>query len=207
MEPTNDTAVLEPIEETGSVATDPAPKPETKESKPRLSAEEEYDMLEGRLNRLAKKLGRERTTQENVTKQKQPDKFDDGQLAFLKAMGVDVLDDDSLRFVEDEMKESRIRDLHKLFKNPYFQSKMENRAKEAKAAMESQQALDATPKRERGAGAGDSVEYHLNKYLATGQLPADEKLKMDVIQARIAREDTSRNPFNNTRPAGTPPGF
>lgn len=128
---------------------------------------------------------------------KQLDEFDDAQFTYLALKGIES--DEDVEWVKGELKEHG-GNLRTLFGNKYFQSSLKER-KDAAAA------LNASPGSKRSAGApNDSIEYHLTKYLATGELPSDPEMAEKVIEARVGKE-VDVSPFDNTRQAGVPPGM
>ena len=134
---------------------------------------------------------------EPEAKPKQSDEFDDAQLTYLAIKGIES--DEDVAWVQGELKEHG-GNLRTLFGNKYFQATFKER-KDAAAA------LNASPDTKRSSGApSDSLDYHLTKYLATGELPSDPDMAEKVIEARVGKE-VDISPFDNTRQAGVPPGM
>jgi hypothetical protein len=143
--------------------------------------------MERQTEQLRKKLGKEAPTK-HETQKSSLDEFNEGQLAYLAAKGIES--DDDIDFTLGELKKHG-GNLRELLGNEYFKSAVKTR-NEAKSV------LDATPTSTRkGNNAVDSVDYNLSKYLSTGKLPADREMANKVVNARL-KQEKSKTMFSDT---------
>src|SRR3972149_927376 len=109
-------------------------------------------------------------------KPEKSEKFDYGQLAYLKTSGIQA---DEYEFVEEEMERSKM-PLHELVENEYFQQKL-------KSQRESMGVLNATPTSKRPkTQAADLVEYHIAKKTPLEEIK-DTDLKRAIVNKRLER--------------------
>ena len=151
--------------------------------RPKETSENRKARLERQLKQVNKKLGIE--TEEKPkpkVESKKSDEFDEGQLAYLVAKGIES--DEDVDFTRDELKKHG-GNLRELLGNEYFKAKMVAR-KDAKIA------LEATPTstRRTSSKAGDAVEVEYSKYLKTGKLPEDREMRKKIVNMRLEKEKT-----------------
>ena len=108
---------------------------------------------------------------------KKPEGFDYGQLAYLKANGIE---NDEFDFVQEEIERSKF-ELKDLLDNEYFKQKLESRREEAKVK-------NATPKSSKRSdgGAKDLVDYHISKGTPLEEI-TDQKLRREIVNKRLER--------------------
>lgn len=151
--------------------------------KPKESSEDRLARLERQAKQLRRKLGKDEPVKFETKKvEKQSNDFNEGQLAYLSAKGIDS--DEDVDFTMGELKKHG-GNLRELLGNEYFKSKLEAR-KQAKIA------LDATPTNSHRSNQGtrDEAEMHYAKYLSEGEnylsdLPLDMRAK--VVNMRLVK--------------------
>lgn len=149
------------VEETKDIESEEeTEKSESKEERPKESPEDKLARLERQAKQLRKKLGVEEKKPVTKKEEKQSDEFDEGQLAYLTAKGIEA--DEDVDFTRDELKKHG-GTLRELLNNEYFQAKLKSRRDSAAA-------LVATPSASRRSGTKvtDEVEFHYAKYLKDG---------------------------------------
>lgn len=154
-------------------------EPEAKAERHQETPEARRGRLQRELTKLNKQLGIDEP-EKSTRKSKKSSEFDEGQLAYLVAKGIEA--DEDIEFTQNEL-EKHGGSLRELLNNEYFQSKVKAR-KEAKATLE---ATPTTTKRS-GSNTGDSVDYHYAKYMATGKLPEDREMAIKVVNMRQKKE-------------------
>lgn len=109
--------------------------------------------------------------------------LDDTQLDYLDLKGIN--DPDEIDLVKGVMQKTG-QSLRQVLKDEYVLNKLNNLRRE-------RELQDATPgATQRGGTAGDSIEYWLNRYESTGQLPKDFKLRSEVINRKVERENGNK---------------
>jgi len=137
-----------------TVETDNIESEEKVETKTKLSPEDEEAMLEGRLKRLRKKMGKEEP-KEKASKSKKSDDIDFAREAYLSANGIKEADEIDLLndFVSNTGK-----NVKEVLGSKFFQSELKE-LREAKAVKE---ALPSSSSRSN-TSAKDTVDYWLKK--------------------------------------------
>lgn len=148
------------------------------EEKPKETPEAKLARLKRQTAQLEKKLG----VAEQEPKSKSSD-LDYGQKAFLKSYGVQGSDE--LQLVREYIENGK--SLDDIPNNRHFQ----NDLTELRDARIVRQAIPSGTARANN-NARDSVEY----WVAKGEMPADAMLARQVLNARLAKEQTS-NKFSN----------
>ena len=138
--------------------TEVEPEEEKPKEQPKESPEDKLARLERQAKQLRRKLGVEEPAKSVTKKEKQSDEFNDGQLAYLAAKGIESEEDTD--WVRDELKKHG-GNLRELFNNEYFQAKQ-------KARRDTNAALAATPSHHKrsGQGAQNEAEVHYAKYMS-----------------------------------------
>lgn len=109
--------------------------------------------------------------------------LDDTQLDYLDLKGIN--DPDEIDLVKGVMQKTG-QSLRQVLKDEFVQNKLNNLRRE-------RELQDATPgATQRGGGTGDAVEYWLQRYETTGQLPKDFKLKSEVINRKVEKENGNK---------------
>lgn len=146
-------------------------------------AQAEASKYKRMLERKAKKADKTSTTDK-----KESDGFDYGQLAYLQQNGIES---DHQDFVQEEMESSGL-ELKDLLKNGYFQSKL-------KARRDSLAVQEASPQgktRSSTEAPSSKVDYWLQKGGLPENTPDNFQLRADIVNARIAREKSSKSNFS-----------
>ena len=159
--------------------------------RPKETSENRKARLERQLKQVNKKLGIE--TEEKPkpkVESKKSDEFDEGQLAYLLAKGIES--DEDINFTQSELKKHG-GNLRELFGNEYFKSQMTAR-KEAKVT------LDATPSNSRRTNSrpADAIEHHYAKYQKEGSdylKTVDRETRLKIVNMRLKKE-TVDNEFS-----------
>lgn len=159
-------------------------KPQKKEESP----EDKLARLERQAKQLRKKLGidtKDDKKQESKSEPLQDKKdFDWGEKAFLKSY--DIKGADELSLVKQWI--DRTGDsLDSIVEDDIFQAKL-GKLREAKAV---KQALPNGSKKAPSL-AKDQIEYHIEKYNQTGELPKEFDLRSKVLQKIV---DSKKSPF------------
>lgn len=134
-----------------------------------------------RIKREAKKKVKSDTS--NKTN-KQSDELDYGQRAYLNTKGIDEADHD---FVNEQRISSNL-PLEELLNNGYFQSQLKER-------VGSREVKEATPSGTRGSAepSNTKVQHWLDKGELPPDTPENNKLRQDVVNARIAQNANAKN--------------
>lgn len=109
------------------------------------------------------------------------------QLDYLDLKGITHEDDISI--IQKVMQRTG-QTVRQALNDEYVKSKLES----AQKAREVQNAMPGTTKR-AGAGASDSVELAYSKFEATGELPADFKLRSEVINRKVDKQNAALPPW------------
>ena len=152
-------------------------------AKPVESLEARRARLQRQLDQTEKKMGL--STKKKEVQDSTPNNL--GESAFLIANG--IKDSDERNLAKKLAKETG-KDLESLLETTYFQS-------ELSSLRESKTTANATPKGSKRANNSsvDSVEY----WIAKNELPpvSEIKLRQDVVNARIKREETKSQFYNS----------
>jgi hypothetical protein len=149
--------------------------------KPKRTPEEQLAYLEGRTQRLRKKLGLTETRK--AKEEAKPGELDTAGLAYLAAKGIE--DDEDIAFIQKRMDKWDMT-LREVLKDEDVQAKLKGMKieREVKGAM---------PSSQKRSGAGESnLDYWIAKYEQTGELPKDFDLRSQVIDAKIAKENPNK---------------
>lgn len=153
---------------------------------PKESPEDKLARLERQAKQLRKKLGiddkpqSKQDTKSNITSEKTD--FDYGEKAFLKSY--DIKGSDELSLVKQWI--DRTGDsLDTVVEDDIFQAKL-TKLREAKAV---KNAIPTASKR-APVQAKDQVEYHIEKYNQTGELPKDFETRSKVLQKIVEQKKT-----------------
>lgn len=156
-------------------------KESAKEEKPKRTPEEQLAYLEGRTQRLRKKLG----LVEPRKKAEKTNELDNADYALLTAKGYE--EEEDVEFIHDKMIKWN-KPLREILKDEDVLAKL----KGMKIERDVKKAMPGNTKRS-GSGALDNVEYWKAKYDQTGELPDDFELRSAVINAKI-QQTTSNKP-------------
>ena len=143
------------------------------DEKPKESSEAKLARLERQAKQLRKKLG---VADPETKTSKKSDEFDEGQLAYLVAKGIDQ--DEDVDWTQKQLKE-RGGTLRELLSKKWF-------TEELKERKDNRSALEAAPtsKGRSSARPTDLFERANAEYQKTGKLPEDLEMADKVIEAR-----------------------
>lgn len=158
----------------------------TTEEKDSTDWKQKHDELAARLQRAEKKLDKQKVEQKvekKVGEILQAGDLDETQLDYLDLKGIS--DEDDIEVIHKVMQRTGLT-LRQALKDDYVTSKLEKNKKE-------REVKEATPSGTRRAtNQANDVDLWAAKYEQTGELPTDFKLRSEVINRRIAKEDTNK---------------
>lgn len=147
--------------------------------KPKLSLEQRKAMLEGQLKRINKDLG-----VQEAEPAKSTGKLDETQLDYLDLKGISEPED--IKVIETVMKNTG-KSLRDTLKDGYVISTIDENRRDRSVR-------GAIPGSSKRAGIeSNSVEFYVNRFKSTGQLPTDFETRSKVVDA-ITAEDSSKVP-------------
>ena len=176
----NEADELDDVEEIPEEKEEAKPK-----DKPKRTPEEQLAYLEGRTQRLRKKLGLVEARKKPEAKES--DELSDAQYAYLAAKGIE--DEDDVDFIHTQMKKWD-KTLREVLKDEDVQTKL----KGIRIERDVKKAMPASTKR-AGSGGTDNLDYWTAKYDQTGELPDDFDLRTAVIDAKVAKSSPNRPPW------------
>ncbi len=180
----DENAVLNDADETIEVEVEEE-APEPKAEKPKRTPEEELEHLEGRRNRLLKKLGRVDPTPPKPAPP--PSELDETQLELLDFKGINEQDD--IDVIQKVMKNTG-QTLRQALKDDYVVNKL--------AALKADRDLKAaTPSSTKRGSAGhvDDFDKAYDKFERTGELPKDFELRSRIVDAKERKEGNQSPPW------------
>lgn len=154
-------------------------------AQPKRTPEEQLAYLEGRTQRLRKKLGL--VEARKPKEESKPTGLDKADIAYLAAKGYDHEED--IEYLEKYSLKWEL-PVRELLKDEDVQAKL----KHNKIEREVKSATPSSTKRSAG-GEINNLDYHVAKYERTGEYPADFKLKSAVINALVEREAPTTPPW------------
>ena len=158
-----------------------APVEEKKEDKPEFTLEQKL----ARVKRMASKLEKELGVVPEVKQESKPTgKLDETQLDYLDLKGVS--EEDDIKVIETVMKNTG-KSLRDALKDPYVVSTLDDNRSQRNV----RGAIPNSSK--RGGVESNSVDFYVNKFKSTGQLPKDFETQSKVVEA-IAAETDNRKP-------------
>lgn len=172
----NNEEVDEEIDEEIEEVAETKPK-----EKPKRTPEEQLAYLEGRTQRLRKKLGLVETRKKAETKS---DELDNADYAYLAAKGIE--NDEDIEFIHKQMTKWD-KNLREVLRDEDVQAKL----KAMKIERDVKSAMPSATKR-TGSGAVDNLDYWMSKYEQTGELPDNFELRSAVINAKVEKSNTSK---------------
>lgn len=134
--------------------------------------------------KLTKATEVKRPVEPKKEEKKDTDELDNAALAYMATKGIE--DDDEIEFVHSRMKKWD-KTLREVLKDDEVLAKL----KAMKIEKEVKSAMPSATKR-TGQSTIDNLDYWLTKYDTTGELPESFELRSAVINAKIARSDTSK---------------
>jgi uncharacterized protein (DUF3084 family) len=157
--------------------------PELESLRRELAEKDEQIANLSKLKRELKKEVKEVKKSDSTHITKQTDDLDWGEKSYLRASGIEPLDFD---FVQEQMRESGIRDIGKLIENPYFKTAL-------KEQIDARAVKEATPSKTRG--SSESTTTKVDYWIARGELPPNNpenaQLRRDVVNRRLEIEQSS----------------
>lgn len=167
-----------------------------KDDRPKLSDEELLEQLEGRANRLRKKLGKDKPADDSKPKKEakpkpKSDEFGYGELAYLTSKGYDH--DDDIAYIQEVMRDTN-RSLKDVLASKHVQAELKERK-------ETRETKAATPEGTRKSKpTGDrTVEHWLEKGGLPPNTPENTELRRKIVNARAQRGQGSGGHFYNSK--------
>ena len=152
---------------------------ETPQEKPKRTPKEEYDYLQGRAKRLAKKHGFEESEDKPSSK---PNELDLGAIAYLNSM-IGLKGKDEIALAREYIASGK--QVLDLADNKFFNQDLQ-------ALRDARDTANAVPKgKNRSSQAGiNDLDFAVAKFKDTGELPHDFATRNKVIDAITAEEVT-----------------
>lgn len=200
MEPNEyDEVITDDVEDTSEAVeevTEEAPVVE----KPKRTPEEEYEYHMGRANRLAKKLGKDKSEPEKSepTSSKPSEDLDYGEKAYLRS-AMNLKGSDELQLAK-EWKKKYGSTVEEMETDEVFISRLNN-------LRESRETMNAIPKGKNRSGQTGITDTDIAyaKFQETGELPQDFKTRV-AVKNRALEAEASNNMFSGPSvigPSGT----
>lgn len=125
---------------------------------------------------------------EPVKKEEAPKtgELDETSVLWLEVKGVKTEDADEMKLVENWRKDSG-KDVKSIWASRIFQAEL----KDLRAEREVQNAMPGSTKR-ANAGGAPNLQAAIAKFEATGELPADFKLRSEVVNATVDKQNTNK---------------